>query len=62
MTIEIRQENRQTDKKFLLTLTCACATLNKRQVTGPFFLLSFFERINEGRKIIIGGVKPCVQG
>ena len=50
--------------KMSLTEFYECDKLNGRQVTGPFFFASVFLRESklEGRKIIIGGEKPCVQG
>jgi hypothetical protein len=52
-----------SEMKMSLTEYYECDKLNERQVTGPFFLLPFFKGSKlEGRKIIIGGEKPCVQG
>jgi hypothetical protein len=52
-----------SEMKMSLTEYYECDKLNERQVTGPFFLLPFSKGSKlEGRKIIIGGEKPCVQG
>ena len=56
-------QSSESEKKMSLTEYYECDKLNERQVTGPFFLLPFSKGSKlEGRKIIIGGEKPCVQG